>query len=200
MSRRLLPLVAAVVVGALSAGCADDVAPAARVGDAIKISNDDLLAEADEWLRSPTLLGELQIPVTEGAGEGSYDTSFVDFLLSNRISFEVHNAQFKELGLELTDQELVELRAGLFTDPATSQAVFEELSTEYSDELVADLARRVAVSQAMGEGYQAWLLGVFTGGDIEINRRYGSLDPLSGQVVPPLGPRQAPGGDLFVER
>jgi hypothetical protein len=197
VTRSVLLLVAVVVIGALSAGCADDVAPAARVGDSIEITADDLIAEADEWAGSPTLVTQLQIPATEGAGKGSYATPFVDFLLTTRISFALHNAQFRKLGLELTDQDLTDVRAGLFSDPAASAAVLDELSPAYAERLVADAARQFAVSQAMADGYQAWQVEAFTGTDIEINPRYGSWDPQRASVVPPSGPLLAPARDLL---
>lgn|GEM_PF-2987933 len=196
MSRRLLSLAAVVLVGALSAGCADDVAPAARIGDRT-VTTEQLLSEADQWAQSPTLLAQLQVATVAGAGEGSYDTAFVGFLLTNRISFELHNAQFQELGLALSDEERANVRAGLFPDPAVSQAVFAELGGPYGERLVDDVARQFAVSQAMGEGYDAWRVEVLTSDDIKINPRYGSWDARTAQLLPPAGPRPAPGADLF---
>ena len=187
------------MVGALSTGCADDVAPAVRVGDSIEISNDDLLAEVAEWAGSPTLLEQLQVATAQGDGEGSYSTSFVDFLLTNRITFELHNAQFTELGLELTDQERAEVRSGLFPDPAVSEMVFEELSGSYGERLVADVARQFAVTEAMADTYQTWQVEALAGTDIDVNPRYGSWDPQGASVAPPSGPRPAPGTGLLAE-
>ncbi len=195
MPLRLLPV--AVLVVALSAGCANDVAPAARIGDSIEISTDDLMAEVAEWAGSPTLVTQLQIATTEGAGKGSYATPFVDFLLTTRISFELHNAQFRQLGLKLSDQELADVRSGLFSDPAVSAAVLDELSADYANRLVADAARQFAVSQAMADGYQAWQVQAFTGTDINVNPRYGSWDAQAASVVPPSGPAPAPAADLL---
>lgn len=191
MSRRLVLVAALVLIGTLSTGCADDVAPAARVGDATEISDDALFAEVDEWASSPTLLEQLGA-TTEGAGEGSFSTLFVNLLLTNRIRFELHNAQFDELGLVLTDEEVAAMRTGLLADPATTAAVLEELSPEYGERLVADAARQLAVSQAMADDYAAWATGAFTTTDIDISPRYGSWDSAAGQVVPPSGPRPAP--------
>jgi hypothetical protein len=198
VSRRLRLLVALVLLGGLSAGCADDVSPAATIGDRT-ITTRQLLDEVAEWAESPTLAEQLGISAVHGAGEGSYDMTFVGFLLTNRISFEVHNAQFDALDLELTDEEKEQVRAGLFPDPAASAAVFEELSPDYGEKLVADVARQFAVSEAMGEEYEAWRLDALGGGDIEINPKYGSWDPVAGQLAPPEGPRAAPSDGAFVE-
>jgi hypothetical protein len=196
--RRPSLLAAVVLVGALIAGCSDDVAPAVRIDDRT-ISTRQLLDEVAEWAGSPTLAEQLGITEVRGAGEGSYDTTFVAFLLTNRISFEVHNAQFRDLDLTLTEEDEEQVRAGLFPDPAASAAVFDELSPGYGDELVADVARQFAVSQAMGEEYEAWRTDALSGRDIEVNPKYGSWDATTAQLVPPEGPRPAPGAGSFTE-
>jgi hypothetical protein len=180
----------------LGSGCADGVAPAATVGDSIEISDDDLMSELAEWAASPTLIAQLQIAGTEGAGVGSYDIDFVDFLLTTRISFELHNAQFDELGLELTAEELANVRAALFADPEASAAVLDELSPPYADRLISDAARQFAVSEAMADDYQAWQVEAFTATDIQINPRYGRWSTQAASVVPPTGPIPAPANDL----
>ncbi|MBA2752396.1 MAG: hypothetical protein H0U41_09230 [Actinobacteria bacterium] len=157
------------------------------------------MAELDQWAGSPTLLQQLEVTGFEGAGAGSYSTAFVDYLLSNRVSFELHNLQFEELGLELAEEDLSAIRTGLFADPAATAAVFDELGDGYEEELVADVARQVAVSDAMGEDYPAWQAEAFTRTDIEINPRFGSWDSQVGQVAAPLGPRRAPGSEALVE-
>ena len=198
MPRRLSLLAALVLVGALSAGCSDDVAPAVRIGDET-ITTEQLLDEVAEWAGSPTLAEQLGISAVRGAGKGSYDSSFVGFLLTNRISFEIHNAQFRKLDLTLTTAETDDVRNGLFPDAAASAAVFEELSKAYGDRLVDDVARQFAVSQAMGDEYDAWRVEALSAGDIEVNPKYGSWDATSGQLVPPEGPRPAPGAEGFAE-
>lgn len=196
MPRRLRSLSLVVLLGGLAAGCADDIAPAVRVGDTAEISDDELLAEVAEWSGSPTLITQLGVTSTEGAGAGSYDTDFVDFVLTTRVSFELHNAQFRELGLELSDEDLARQRDALLGDPAASAAVLGELSPAYAERLVADAARQAAVRDAMGDGYSAWQVEVFTGADIEVDARYGRWDPQSGSVVPPSGPLPAPSDPL----
>lgn len=200
MPRRLVSLAALVLAVASSAGCADDVAPAATVGDVTEISNDDLMAEVAAWAESPGMLAALQISEPAGAAEGSYATAFVDNVLTFRLTFELHNAQFEELDLELSDQQLDEVRSGLFGDAATSAEVLDELGQRVGDRLVEDAARRFAVTEAMGEeGYGQWLSEAYTSTEIEVNPRYGSWDRVSGSVVPPEGPRPAPSADPFAE-
>lgn len=198
MHRRLSLLAVLLLVGALSAGCSDDVAPAASIGDRT-ITTRQLLDEVAEWAGSPALAGQLGITEVQGAGEGSYDATFVAFLLTNRISFEVHNAQFEALDLTLSEEQTDQVRAGLFPDPAASAAVFDELSPGYGDRLVEDVARQFGVSEAMGEEYDAWRVEALSGGDIDVNPKYGSWDATTAQLVPPEGPRPAPGAEGFAE-
>lgn len=200
MPRRLVSLAALALAVALSAGCADDVAPAATVGDSTEISTDDLMAEVAAWAGSPGMLAALQVSEPAGASEGSYSTAFVGNVLTFRLTFALHNAEFDELGLELSEQQLSEVRSALFGDAATSAEVLEELGPRVGDQLVEDAARRFAVTEALGEeGYQAWLAEAYTSTEIEVNPRYGSWDRVSGSVVPPEGPRSAPSANPFAE-
>jgi hypothetical protein len=174
------------------AGCAERVAPAARVGDAT-VSHDDLIAEVEAWAGSPTLLTQLGVASTGASGGNKFSTEFVDFVLTNRISFELHNAEFEAQGLELSDQELADVRTGLFSDPNVTAAVLDELGKPYAEQLVADVARQFAIQTALADGYAAWAQETFTGTDIQVSPRYGRWDKTSGAVVAPEGPRAAPG-------
>jgi hypothetical protein len=197
VSRRPLALVAVVLAAALSAGCADDVAPAATVGKDIVITHDELMAEVEEWVKSPTLVKELEVPEAEGAGPGSYSTSLVDLVLTNRIQFDVHHQQLEELGLSVPDEALASIRNELVRDAATTLAVAGELDREFFDQLVMAVAERTTVGQAMdAEAYQTWLAEALA--DVEINSRYGAWDAAARVVLPPTGPRPAPGRDLLV--
>lgn len=188
MPRRLLALAAVALVGLVAtSGCASDVAPAVKIDDQ-RISNDDLLAEVAEWRGSPTLMDALQQPAVSADGPDNYPTQFVDFVLSNRISFVIHNAEFAALGLELSDSDLEEVRSQLLDDPATTEAVLKELSSSYADELVADVARQAAVRGAHGDGYNDWVAEAFGAAEIDVNPRFGRWDAASGQVVGPDGP------------
>jgi hypothetical protein len=186
--RRLLALAAVALAGlAATSGCASDVAPAVQI-DGQRISNDDLLAEVAEWRGSPTLMGALQLPTVDVDGPDNYPTQFVDFVLSNRISFEIHNAEFAALDLELSDSDLEEVRSQLLDDPATTEAVLKELSSSYADQLIADVARQTAVRDAHGDGYNDWVAEAFGAAEIDVNPRFGRWDAASGQVVGPDGP------------
>lgn len=201
MLRRLLPAVVVVLAVALGgAGCADDVSPAARIGD-LTITDEDLLTEIDSWVSSPTLLREVQAVVSDvsevqGPSRRSYDTQFVDFVLYNRIQFELHNAEFERLGLEVDDQLLAEVEQGFLGE--SSPVILDELGA-YGDRLVRDIARQFTVQESLAEGYASWYAEAIRDPSIEVSPRYGTYDRATGNVVPPEGPRPAPSGDLFVE-
>jgi hypothetical protein len=175
----------------VSAGCADDVSPAARVGDE-EITTDELLAEVGLWASSPSLLGAVGVSTTEGSAAGSYSTAFVDVVLTNRIRFDLHRAQFDALGLELDESAVADQRESL-------GPMLDELRDDaFEEQLVTDLVRLSAVINAMGADYEAWLGEAFSA-DLEINPRYGVWDPFSGSVNPPEGPRPAAGSALTPE-
>lgn len=188
MPRRLLPLAAVALVVALSAGCADKGALAASAGDSIEITNDELMAEVAEWAQSPALLSQVGIQDPEGASPGSYATSLVDVVLTNRLRFELHREQFEKLGLVANDADAPKAREQLA--PA-----LKELSPAFGDRLVDDFVVANAVSTEMGSGYAAWAAEATSGG-IAVNPRYGSWDRQAAAVLPPDGPRPAPASIL----
>jgi len=191
--RRLLVTIAALALAASAGatGCADTVSPAARVGD-LTISHDDLMTEVEAWAGSPTLLSNLQIPGS-GSEEDGYETGFVDIVLSNRVAFELHNAEFEARGLEVTQDELDQVRAGIFADPAQSQAALDELGEEYAEQLIGDIARQFKLQTELGDGYGDWAQEAFTETEIEVSPRYGSWDVASGTVIAPEGPQEPAG-------
>ena len=199
MPRRLLSLLSVgVVVLVGAAGCAEDVAPAASVGDTT-VSDDELMDEVDAWASSPTLLKELQIIVDDtaeiegGSGPGSYKMDFVDLVLTNRVAFELHELEFEERDMELTDEDREGVRSQLFASPSVTTAVFDELGETYADQLVDDVARQFKLQTELGQAeYAAWAQEAFTRTDIEVSPRYGSWDRTNGSVVAPFGPTPAP--------
>jgi hypothetical protein len=190
VSRRLVPLVALVLVVAVGAGCADDVAPAARAGDSIVITNDELMTEAAEWAGSPALLKQVNDPAVEGAAPGSYSTDLIGVVLTYRLTFELHREQFDALGLSLSDADTATLASQL-------SAVTAQLSPAFANRLVEDLARVNAVSTAMGDSYNAWYRSATASG-VEVSSRYGSWDGQAGGVKPPDGPLVPASADQLV--
>lgn len=192
MPRRLLALAAVAALALVTAaGCADDVSPAARVGD-VKIDNDALLDEVAEWNGSATLLSFFQLTAAPEGGAQRYPMAFVDVVLTNRISFELHRAKFEDLGLELAEQDLADMRSGLIGDPESSAKVLDELSPEYGTRLVEDVARQAAVANALGDEYEPWARAAFASEEIDISPRYGTWDPAAAQITPPNDPHAAP--------
>lgn len=197
MSRRLLALATAALAALAGTGCTDDVAPAAQIGD-VRITESELLDEVAEWAEHPALLAVVQFPeeLVDGAGSGAgstYSTALVDFVLGSRVSFEVHRAEFERRDLDLPDDVLEMVRTDLF-GPQT-EAVADEISPEYFDRLVEDVAIRLHLAEELGEGeYDEWLAAATA--DVEVNPRYGSWDAETSQVSPPIDPA-APAAPAF---
>lgn len=181
---RLVVLVALLLVAALGAGCSAGAAPAARAGDDVVITNEELMDEVADWASSPALLQQVGVASPDGAAPGSYATSLVDVVLTNRIRFDLHREQFDALSLTLDPAESAALEGQL-------AGVLADVNPDFALRLIDDLARRNAVTQAMGEGYTAWFQEV-TGTGVEVSSRYGTWDRAAGSVLPPEGPRAAP--------
>ena len=192
--RRLLALsVAALAIFAI-AGCADDVSPAARIGDT-KISNDELLDEVAEWVGNPAAVDPATVADTT---PGTYPLELVRQLLQQRIDFELHNQEFAALGLEVDDDLREQALTALFGDPGASEDAFAAFSHDFAAAFVDDVARQIGVQSELGdEGYGEWRTEAYADADIEINPRYGTWDASTGQIVAPTGPVQPV--DTFVE-
>lgn len=188
MLRRLLPLVAASLALSLSAGCADDVSPAARIGD-IRISDDDLLAEVAEWAGNGAAVDPNQLL---GQAPGTYPQQLVGAILQQRIDLALHAEQFEELGLELTDDLRAEAISALFgADPSVAQEALGGFSEDFADAYLDDITMQIAVESEMGqEAYLAWRTEALTEAEVEISPRYGSWDAEAGTIVGPEGPVQ----------
>ena len=172
MPRRLVLTLAALGMAVMTgaAGCADEADPAVRVGDAT-VSHDDLLAEVEAWAGSPTLLTQLEVADTGSESANGFSTQFVDIVLTNRVAFELHNAEFEARGLELSDQDLDEVRSGLLGDPDTTAAALDELGEPYADQLVADVARQFRIQTELADEYVVWAEEAFTSADIDVSPR-----------------------------
>lgn len=185
MLRRLLAPALVALAVLLVSGCADRVSPAVRVG-ADKIGNDEFLAEVGEWAGNPaavdpTMLGE--------PAPGTFPLELARQLLQQRIDFTLHNQKFAKLGLELDDAMREQALTVLFGDPSGADEAFSEFSATFAAAFTDDVARQIAVSEALGEDdYNAWRTQAFAETDIEVSPRYGSWDAESGQIVAPTGP------------
>lgn len=187
MSRRLLALAVSALALLASAGCADDVSPAARIGD-VKISNDELLDEVAEWVGNPAAIDPATVASTT---PGSYPLELVRQLLQQRLDFELHRQEFEELGLEVDDDLRQQALTVLFGDPAAADDAFAAFSEAFAASFVDDVARKIGVQTELGEeGYTEWLVDANGEADIEVNPRYGTWDAATGQIIAPSGPVQ----------
>lgn len=200
MPRRLLtPVLAIAAVLALGAGCADDVSPGVRVGDA-KISVDDVLDEVAEWTGN-----EATSFYQEPGGEApvTYPMEAVDALVQQRIELELHNQQFEALELRLDDTLREQALQLLFQgDLSIAEQALGGFSDGYAASYVDDIARQIAVQTTLGDAaYAEWRAEALGGDDIEVNPRFGSWSSDTQTVVGPEGPRDpvqpSPGGELL---
>jgi len=184
LRRLLAPALVALAV-LLANGCADSVSPAVRVG-ADKIGNDAFLAEVAEWVGNPaavdpSMLGE--------PTPGTFPLELARQLLQQRIDFTLHNQEFAKLGLKLDDAMREQALTVLFGDPSAADQAFSEFSPEFAAAFTDDVARQIAVSEALGEdSYSIWRTAAYAETDIEVSPRYGSWDAEAGQIVAPTGP------------
>lgn len=181
MPRRILSLVLVALVAAGAAGCADQVSPAIRVGDA-SVSNDELLDEIDQWINNPVAVDPAQV---SGLTPGGYPGELVRQLILQRIDFMLHEQEFDRLGLEVTDERRNEGLVRLFGDPAAAGDAFSAFSEEFASSFTDDVARQVAVEAELGEDYAAWYAEAYGSTDIEVNPRYGTWDPATRSVTAP---------------
>jgi hypothetical protein len=192
--RRLLALAVAALSLLGIAGCADDVSPAARIGDT-KISNTELLDEVAEWAGNPAAVDPNMVADTT---PGTYPLELVRQLLQQRIDFELHRQKFESLGLHLDDSLREQALTVLFGDPATAEQAFSAFSDDFAAAFTDDVARQIAVQNELGDdGYSEWRGSEYADADIEVNPRYGTWDAEAGEIVAPSGPTQpiaAPSG------
>jgi hypothetical protein len=187
--------VSVVLVAAMSAGCADDVAPAARVGDE-EITTDELLAEVAEWAGNPGSPRAEQLAAT-GAPSG-YATATVSAILGERIVIELMAPAFEDLELQLTEDDRAEAFGYFGIDPSQADAALEGFDEAYIRGYVDGFAKIFAVRKEIGDEAFLELLRK-SAKEVEVNPRYGTWDPNQLAVVPPEGPRPAPGSALTAE-
>jgi hypothetical protein len=186
--RRLALLAIAALALTITAGCAEDVSPAARIGE-IKISDDDLLAEVGEWAGNPQVINPAQLAASP---PGTYPQELVGAILGQRITLELHRVEFEELDLELSDELRAQALQVLFGgDQSIADQALGGFSDDFADEYIDDVTRQIAVEAELGEeGYVDWLTATMGEAEIEVSPRYGTWDAEAGTVVPPEGPAQ----------
>lgn len=167
-------------------GCAEEVSPAARIGDE-NISDTDLIDEVDEWAGNPQAFDQTQLA---SFSPGTYPMRLIDVILQQRIDLDLHRAKFEELGLELTDDGRQQALLVLFQgDLSIAEEALSGFSPDYAARYVDDVARQIAVEGELGQtGYLTWRNEAYAEADIEVSPRYGRWDADAQSVVGPEGP------------
>jgi hypothetical protein len=187
--------VSVVLVAAMSAGCADDVSPAAQVGDE-EITTDELLAEVDEWAGNASTPRAEQLAAT--AAPSGYAIAPVSAILGERIVIELMAPDFEARELTLTQNDRDDAYRYFGIEPSQADAALVGFDETYIRGFVDGFAKIFAVRRAIGDEAFAELLRE-RAKDVEVNPRYGTWDPNQLVVVPPEGPRPAPGSALTAE-
>jgi hypothetical protein len=189
--KRLLSLALAAVVVVVGAGCAKDVSPAARIGST-KVSDSELSDEVAQWAHNKAAFDAGQL---KALNPGTYPMSLVTVILQQRIDFTLANAEFDHLHLKLTDQDRTGALTSLFQgDTSLASQALSGFGRAYATHYVDDIARQYAVEVKLGQaGYAAWRSEAYPAAHVQVSPRYGSWDEASQQVVPPKGPKPAPG-------
>jgi hypothetical protein len=189
--RRILPLTIAALVLLAGAGCAKEVSPAARVGDA-KITDEQLAHEVGQWAHNAAAFDKSQLTTLS---PGTYPMDLATVILQQRIDLDLHNQEFAALHLKLTSEDRSAALASLFRGDSTlAQQALQGFSKDYATTYVDDISRQYAVESKLGQqGYLAWRTKAYRTADIEVSPRYGSWDASTQAVVPPKGPQPAPG-------
>ncbi len=183
MPRRLSRTLALLLAGAAlaGAGCADDVAPAIRVGD-VTVSDGDLQEETDQFAGNE---GILDPSTLTGFAPGARPADLLRQVIAQRIHFEIHGALFEEAGLELDESDVARAFEAAYGNPAQAERVMEGFEDEgFAEEYRRDVARMVLLQEELGTDYEAAVQEAYADADIEVSPRYGDWDAEAFQVVP----------------
>jgi len=181
--RRLSRTLALLLAGAalVSAGCADDVAPAVRVGDTT-LGDSQILDETEQFAGNGAILDAAMF---DGDAPSTRPADLVRQVIAQRIHFELHRQLFDEAGLELSDAAVDEAFAKAYMDPDQAADVLAGFDDEgFADEYRRDVARMVILQEALGADYQATVSERYATEDIEVSPRFGDWDRARSQIVP----------------
>lgn len=147
---RKLLLLAVGLLAIVGAGC-DPTSPYAAKVNGTTISQADLNNELTAIHGNPNYLRVLEsqsiVPVV-GAGEQSFNSSFVADVLTGQIVFQLVHEQVARLGIKINSQDLSQARADIVG--GGSPAILNSLPASYRDSLVAHRAEVTALEASLG--------------------------------------------------
>lgn len=199
--RRLASLLATVsVVGLAAAGCGSNATSAIRVEDQ-SISRRDFEASLDfvyENAGMRRFLFQQDVPADqlrpEDARPGVFTQQYVGVMGRTHLEFLLAEQLMADNDLSLSEDDRAaaeeqigaEIEGGIDTVPDDLRDVYVDGFAALN--LVQDQLDADELNQAAQE--------LLTGGDgVTVSSRYGSWDPDQVSIVPPAGPRPAPGTD-----
>ncbi len=194
-NRRVVPLLAAASVAVLAAAGCGSTSAAITVDDE-SISRRDFEDQLDvvyenEAFRS-TLFGEVGQEQLRGEDDplGSYTQQYVAAMGNVQVQFMVIPGVLADEDLEITeaDREAVadELEGAA---PGTLDGLPDGMRDQYLD----GFAGFDKLRSELGDDFEATVTAAIAAADIEVSSQYGSWDEAQRSIVPPTGPRPAPG-------
>jgi hypothetical protein len=197
--RRLASLLAAVsVVGLAAAGCGSSANAAIRVDDQ-SISRRDFEASLDfvyENAEMRRFLFQQDIPADqlrpEDAPPGVFSQQYVSVMGGTHVQFLLAEQLMadNELSLSEGDRETAEEQIGEQLEGGIDE-VPDDLRRHYVDGFAAlNVVQNELDQDELNQAAQDLLT---RNGGVTVSSRYGSWDPDEFTIVPPAGPRQAPG-------
>jgi hypothetical protein len=194
--RRLASLLAAVSVAGLAATGCGSTAAALQVDDE-SISRRDFEDQLDvvyenEAFRA-ALFGEVGQEQLRGEDDplGSYTQQYVAAMGNVQIQFMVIPGVLADEGLEITEADREAVAEQLDgAAPGTLDGLPDEMREQYLD----GFAGFDKLRAELGDDFEATVTAAIDDADIEVSSRYGSWDATERTIVPPTGPRPAPGG------
>lgn len=198
--RRLASLLATVsVAGLAAAGCGSNSTSAIRVEDQ-SISRRDFEASLDFVFENADMrqfLFQQDVPADqlqpEDAGPGVFTQQFVSVMGGTHVQFLLAEQLMADNDLSLSDDDRAEAEDQIGAEiDGGIDSVPDDLRDVYVDGFAA---LNVVQNQLDEEELNQAAQDLLAGGDaVTISSRYGSWDPDQFRIVPPEGPRPAPGG------
>jgi parvulin-like peptidyl-prolyl isomerase len=142
-------LLAVGLLAVVGAGC-DPTSPYAAKVNGNTISQSDLNNELTAIRDDPAYLNALQTQIqVTGAGQHSFNSTFVANVLNGQIVFQLVHQEVTRLGIKISGQDLAQARADL-ASTLGGAGVVSALRRSYQDSLVFHRAESTALAASVG--------------------------------------------------
>jgi hypothetical protein len=184
-----------------SGACSSTDNPAVEVNGRA-YSHSDFIEELDQLAGNKALLKEFGVDVTQlrGKGNGTYAPDFADAILSQRVQYLIFEGEREKRGVKITKADRDQAKAIAFSQPDSADTVLAGFSTSFAKRYIDDIAGALALQADIGEEeFTTWIADAIASAKVKVSPRYGRWDQDAQSVVPPDGPKPAPGGTTTTE-